>query len=86
MNNLSRQQIKRDELREWLGMGSFGAVLKAQQSTINREAAVKIILPHFSDYPNFIRSFETKLNGLHASNTRISCISIVKARWTKLKV
>jgi WD40 repeat protein/serine/threonine protein kinase len=35
-------------------------VYKALQSTVGREVAVKIILPHFSNHPEFIRRFETE--------------------------
>jgi len=38
-----------------LDEGGFGAVYKAHQSTVNREVAIKIILPHFSNHPDFIR-------------------------------
>ncbi len=60
MDNLSGQQIKGYELRERIGTGGFGAVYKAQQSTVNREVAIKIILPHFSNHPDFIRRFENE--------------------------
>ena len=60
MDNLSGQHIKGYELRERIGTGGFGAVYKAQQSTVNREVAIKIILPHFSNHPDFIRRFENE--------------------------
>lgn len=60
MDNLSGQNIKGYELRERIGTGGFGAVYKAQQSTVNREVAIKVILPHFSNHPDFIRRFETE--------------------------
>jgi WD40 repeat protein/serine/threonine protein kinase len=52
--------IKGYELRERLGAGGFGAVYRAQQSTVGREVAIKIILPHFASHPDFIRRFETE--------------------------
>lgn len=60
MENLSGQVIKGCELREGIGAGGFGAVYKAYQSTVGREVAVKIILPHFSNHPDFIRRFEAE--------------------------
>ena len=52
MENLRGQLIKGYELRERIGAGGFGAVYKAYQSTVEREVAVKIILPHFSNHWN----------------------------------
>ena len=60
MDSLSGQHIKGYELRERIGTGGFGAVYKAHQSTVNREVAIKIILPHFSNHPDFIRRFENE--------------------------
>src|SRR5215470_8598904 len=60
MENLSGQSIKGYELRERIGAGGFGAVYRATQSTVGREVAVKIILPHFASHPDFIRRFETE--------------------------
>ena len=39
------QNLKGYELRERIGADGFGAVYRAYQSTVGREAAVKIILP-----------------------------------------
>src|SRR5688572_21225636 len=60
MDNLSGQYIKGYELGERLGAGGFGAVYLAHQSTVGREAAMKIILPRFANHPDFIRRFETE--------------------------
>lgn len=60
MENLSGQVIKGYELRDRIGAGGFGAVYKAFQSTVGREVAIKIILPHFSNHPDFIRRFEVE--------------------------
>ena len=60
MDDLSGQQIKGYQLHERIGNGGFGAVYKAQQTTVNREVAIKIILPHFSNHPDFIRRFENE--------------------------
>lgn len=60
MQNLSGTVIKGYELQERIGAGGFGAVYKAHQSTVGREVAMKIILPHFANHPDFIRRFETE--------------------------
>lgn len=52
--------IKGYELHERIGSGGFGVVYRAAQTTIGREVALKIILPHFANQPNFIRRFETE--------------------------
>ena len=48
------------EILERIGSGSFGAVYRAYQSTIQREVAIKIILPHYANHPDFIRHFEAE--------------------------
>lgn len=60
MDNWSGRNVKGYQLLERLGAGGFGAVYKANQSTIGREVAMKIILPHFANHPDFIRRFETE--------------------------
>lgn len=60
MDNLGGRVIKGYELRDRIGTGGFDAVYRAYQSTIGREVAIKIILPHFSNHPDFIRRFETE--------------------------
>src|SRR3954464_4374367 len=60
MNDLSGSVIKGYELRERIGAGGFGAVYRAFQSSVGREVAIKIILPHFASHPDFIRRFETE--------------------------
>src|SRR5215813_13748502 len=60
MNDLSGSTIKGYELHERIGAGGFGAVYRAFQSSVNREVAIKIILPHFANHPDFIRRFETE--------------------------
>ncbi len=52
--------LKGYEIRDRIGAGGFGAVYKAYQSTIGREVAIKVILPSFSNHPDFIRRFESE--------------------------
>ncbi|MCA9893374.1 MAG: protein kinase, partial [Anaerolineae bacterium] len=59
-HDLSGQQIKGYALREQLGSGGFGAVYRAYQEEVQREVAIKIILPHYANQPDFIRRFEAE--------------------------
>ncbi len=56
----SGRQIKGYELLEPLGQGAFGAVYRGFQSQINRDVAVKIILPEHANRPEFIQRFESE--------------------------
>ena len=60
MTSLMGNTIKGYEFRTLLGTGTFGAVYRAYQPVIGREVAVKVILPHFANQPEFIRQFETE--------------------------
>lgn len=60
MDNLQDTLLKDYHLEERIGSGGFGAVYRARQTTINREVAVKIILPGYANNPDFIRRFETE--------------------------
>lgn len=53
MNNLSGHIIKGYELQERIGIGGFGVVYKALQSTVGRKVVLKIILSHFANPPDF---------------------------------
>jgi WD40 repeat protein/serine/threonine protein kinase len=48
------------EIRERLGQGSFGIVYRAYQPQVNRDVALKVILPQYANQPVFIRRFETE--------------------------
>ncbi|NDJ75022.1 MAG: protein kinase [Chloroflexi bacterium] len=52
--------IKGYELWERIGSGGFGVVHRAYQSTLGREVAIKIILPHYANHPEFIRRFDSE--------------------------
>ena len=60
MEDLSGQEIRGYVLRERIGAGGFGAVYRATQSSVEREVAVKIILPQFANQPDFKRRFESE--------------------------
>ncbi|UCD99546.1 MAG: serine/threonine-protein kinase PknK, partial [Chloroflexota bacterium] len=52
--------IKGYELIERIGEGAYGEVYRARQQFVEREVAIKIILPQFANQPEFIRRFETE--------------------------
>ncbi len=58
--DLSGRSIKGFELGERIGEGGYGAVYRAVQTTVERDVAVKIILPKYADRPDFIRRFEAE--------------------------
>jgi WD40 repeat protein/serine/threonine protein kinase len=60
VESLAGKTIRGYHLIELIGQGGFGAVYRAMQPLIGREVAVKIILPHFANHPEFIRRFEVE--------------------------
>lgn len=60
MDNRAGQVLKDYKLRERIGAGGFGIVYRAHQMLIDREVAIKIILPELANKPDFIRRFEAE--------------------------
>lgn len=58
--DLTGRAIRGYALAERIGMGGFGSVYRAVQPNVEREVAIKIILPAFADHPDFIRRFEAE--------------------------
>jgi serine/threonine protein kinase len=58
MDGLTVSTIRGYELRQRLGAGGFGVVYRAFQPAVDREVAVKVILPEYANRPEFIRRFE----------------------------
>jgi WD40 repeat protein/energy-coupling factor transporter ATP-binding protein EcfA2 len=56
--DLTGQTLKGYELLELIGKGGFGSVYRAYQPIIDREVALKIILPEHANDPEFVRRFE----------------------------
>src|SRR5262245_36966871 len=52
--------IKSYALEELVGTGGFGEVYRARQAVVDREVAIKIIYPAFTNHPDFIRRFEAE--------------------------
>ena len=60
LTDLSGRAVKGFHLGERIGSGGFGVVYRALQPSVEREVAVKIILPRYANHPNFIRRFEAE--------------------------
>src|SRR5512147_2230595 len=58
--DLTGRAIRGYALAERIGMGGMGSVYRAVQPNVEREVAVKIILPAYANHPDFIRRFETE--------------------------
>ncbi|MCA9945165.1 MAG: protein kinase, partial [Anaerolineales bacterium] len=60
MDDLTGRAVKGFQLAELIGSGGFGVVYRAIQPSVQRDVAVKIILPRFANHPTFIRRFEAE--------------------------
>ncbi|MDX1614070.1 MAG: protein kinase [Candidatus Promineifilaceae bacterium] len=58
--DLSGRVIRGFQLGKRIGKGDFGVVYRAVQPLVERDVAVKIILPEYADHPEFIRRFESE--------------------------
>ena len=54
------RRVRDLELAENIGSGGFGAVYRAYQPSVDREVAVKVILPEFAEHPDFVARFEAE--------------------------
>ena len=60
MHTFIEESIQGYQLEELIGEGAYGAVYRARQQAVDRQVAVKIILPEFANRPEFIRRFDTE--------------------------
>ncbi len=60
VKNLTGQVIKGYELNQLIGMGGFAAVYRAYQPAVDREVAIKVVLPRYANAPEFVRRFEAE--------------------------
>jgi serine/threonine protein kinase len=52
MDDLSGQEIRGYKLVERIGEGGFGVVYRAEQPSVDREVAIKVILPEYANHPD----------------------------------
>lgn len=60
MTDSGTKIIKGYVLTDLIGVGGFGAVYRAHQPIVDREVAIKAILPEYANHPDFIRGFDTE--------------------------
>ncbi len=60
MDDLSGQEIRGYQLIERIGEGGFGVIYRAMQPSVNREVAIKVILPEYAGHPEFVERFEAE--------------------------
>jgi len=60
MSSLAGLNIKGYALQDKIGEGGFGAIYRGRQLSVDREIAIKVILPEYASRPDFIRRFETE--------------------------
>ncbi len=60
LEDLSGRSIRGYALGERIGNGGFGVVYRAMQPLVEREVAIKIILPKYANHPEFIRRFDAE--------------------------
>ncbi len=58
--DLAHRVVKGYQIRETISSGGFGVVYRAYQPVVDREVAVKVILPQHANQPEFIRRFEAE--------------------------
>ncbi len=58
--DLTGRAIRGYALAERIGKGGMGSVYRAVQPNVEREVAIKIILPVYANHPDFIRRFEAE--------------------------
>lgn len=53
MDTSNPRTIKGYDLLKQLGEGAFGVIYRARQPVVDRQVAVKVILPEFANQPDF---------------------------------
>lgn len=54
------ETIREFEIQSELGSGGYGVVYRAHDTSVNRDVAIKVILPQYANKPEFIANFETE--------------------------
>lgn len=63
-SDLVGQQLRGYKLITRLGDGSSGVVYTAEQPSVNRVVAIKLLQPHLADNLEFVRSFESEAQAI----------------------
>ena len=54
------QTIREFEIHSELGAGGYGAVYRARDTSVDRDVAIKVILPQYAENPDFKARFESE--------------------------
>jgi serine/threonine protein kinase len=65
-DDLVGQQIGQYEIKAWLGDGGMSTVYLAEQTSIGRTVAIKMLPPHFMHDANFMQRFEREVKVIAA--------------------
>lgn len=65
-DDLIGQQIGQYEIKAWLGDGGMSTVYLAEQTSIGRTVAIKMLPPHFTRDTNFMQRFEREVKVIAA--------------------
>ncbi|MEL6308844.1 MAG: protein kinase, partial [Chloroflexota bacterium] len=57
---LAVKTIRGYDIGERIGSGGYGEVYRARQVSVDREVAIKIILPEYANDPRFRADFEAE--------------------------
>ena len=60
LTGLEGTSVRGYQLKELVGSGGFGQVYRAVQPSVDREVAIKVVLPEFSDHPDFVARFRAE--------------------------
>ncbi len=60
MGNTTLPMIQGYLVHEEIEVGGFGVVYRATQPLLGRDVAIKFILPHYANEPEFVRNFEAE--------------------------
>ncbi len=76
MSNLIGKSLREYEILDEVGLGSFGTVYRTYQEAIDREVAIKVILPKHADDKDFPQPVRILLpsarKGIGGSGNRIN--------------
>jgi serine/threonine-protein kinase len=54
------ETIREFEILSELGSGGYGVVYRAHDTSVDRDVAIKVILPQYANKPEFIATFEVE--------------------------